>query len=76
MDPAEVRRVLLERPEIADAQVLGVDDPEWGEVVTAVVVPVGAPAADDVIFRHLEERLAPFKRPKKILWQSKIDFLT
>ncbi len=37
--PAEVESVLREHDDIADVAVVGLPDPRWGEVVTAVVVP-------------------------------------
>ena len=36
--PAEVEQVLLRHPEVTDAAVVGREDPEWQQAVTAVVV--------------------------------------
>ena len=35
----EIERMLLAHPQVAECAVLGLSDPEWGEVVAAVVVP-------------------------------------
>ena len=64
--PSEVEDVLRELPEVAEAAVIGVDDPETGEAVVAYVKPTAAGESDallDVVRRHCEERLARFKRP-------------
>ncbi|WP_454050826.1 o-succinylbenzoate--CoA ligase [Cellulomonas sp. Marseille-Q8402] len=38
--PAAVERLLAERPGVAEVLVVGVPDPEWGQALVAVVVPV------------------------------------
>jgi O-succinylbenzoic acid--CoA ligase len=39
VSPTEVEGVLVRHPDIADVCVVGVPDDEWGEIVTAFVVP-------------------------------------
>jgi len=39
--PADVEAVLAAQPGVAEVCVVGLPDPEWGQVVTAVLVPTG-----------------------------------
>jgi long-chain acyl-CoA synthetase len=67
--PSEVEDVIAELPEVAEAAVIGVDDAETGEAVVAYVRATPAGASDglvDVVRRHCQERLAPFKQPSVI----------
>lgn len=62
--PAEVERVLLEHPEVADAVVIGVRDDEMGENVCALVELTPDAAADeqdliDFCIVHLSRLKAP-----------------
>jgi O-succinylbenzoic acid--CoA ligase len=69
--PAEVEAVLESHPDVAEAAVLGRPDPEWGEAVTALVVPrAGATPDPEALRRHAQSALAPFKVPKAITLQT------
>ena len=37
--PAELEEVLIEHPHVRDVAVVGVEDPQWGQAIVAVVVP-------------------------------------
>ena len=65
--PAEVEEVLLRHPAVADAAVVGREDPEWQQAVTAVVVlEDGSEATPDQLRRHCAEHLTGFKVPRRV----------
>lgn len=69
---AEVERVLLDHPGVAEAAVVGRPDARWGEAVVAVVVPAqggdGAePLAADELQRFCRLHLAAYKCPKDVV---------
>ena len=63
----EIEDVLLNNPDIAECAVLGLPDPEWGERVTATIVPRhGSELTADLVRRWAAERLAPYKVPSLV----------
>ncbi|HEU4464405.1 MAG TPA: long-chain fatty acid--CoA ligase, partial [Gemmatimonadota bacterium] len=66
VSPLEVEAELLQHPQVADAAVVGIPDPHWGEVGAAFVVPRGgASLSSDELAKFLGERLARLKIPKR-----------
>ncbi|WP_049923295.1 o-succinylbenzoate--CoA ligase [Halopiger djelfimassiliensis] len=77
VDPGEVLEVLRSHPRVEDASVVGLEDDEWGERVSALVVPAadtdGTASAEEhrsidlsSVLEHCDEHLAGFKRPRTI----------
>ena len=63
VDPETVAAAIREHPDIEDAAVVGLPDPEWGERVAALVVGGVDPKAVEA---HCRDRLAAFEVPKTI----------
>ncbi len=65
--PREVEDVIAEVPGVAEVAVLGVDDPDWGQRVTALyTVRDGASVSDEQVLAHCRDRLASYKKPKDL----------
>ncbi len=65
--PAEVERILLEHPKVAEAAVVGVPDPRWGEVGKAYVVPKpGEGIAPEEVIEWCRGRMARYKIPRYV----------
>jgi O-succinylbenzoic acid--CoA ligase len=65
--PSEVEATLLTHPAVVDAAVVGREDPEWQQAVTAVVVLApGAEVTPDELRHHCAETLAGYKVPKRV----------
>jgi o-succinylbenzoate---CoA ligase len=65
--PREVEIALESAPGVQSACVFGIADATWGELVAAALVPARAGACDlTAIDAHVRDRLAPFKRPRRL----------
>jgi len=62
----EVEEALYGRPEVQECAVVGLPDKEWGERVTAFIVPKpGQDIAPEELKLFLKSRISPFKVPKE-----------
>nr|WP_298404059.1 o-succinylbenzoate--CoA ligase [uncultured Chloroflexus sp.] len=64
--PAEVEAALLAHPAIAEAGVVGLPDPEWGQQPVAAVV-LRQPVTSEELIAHCRARLAGYKVPRTIV---------
>jgi long-chain acyl-CoA synthetase len=67
--PAELEDVLIEHPAVHEVAVVGVEDPQWGQVIVAVVVPVAGIAADPEELReHVRKHLRGSRTPDRVVF--------
>jgi fatty-acyl-CoA synthase len=67
----EVEDALYAYPGVLEAAVIGLPDPLWGEMVTAVVVTKEGESCDTQdIIRFCKLRIARFKAPKKVIFSD------
>lgn len=67
IDALEVEEEVRSHPAVVDACVVGVPDAEWGERVSALVVPVEGEFDPETLAGYLRDRLMAAKVPR--LWQ-------
>jgi acyl-CoA synthetase (AMP-forming)/AMP-acid ligase II len=66
--PREIEEKILTYPAVAEALVLGMPDPDWGEVGVAVCVAhPGAVLDPEELRGYLVERMARYKVPRHVL---------
>lgn len=67
VDPVELETVLNQMENIKDSAVTGIADPEWGQKVVALIVPVNKASVDlPDIAKSLKKQLSGYKIPKEI----------
>jgi len=67
ISPVEIEDVLRQHPAVADVAVIGTPHPKWGEQVTAIIVRrEGRPLTAEALIDFAGQRLAAFKKPRRI----------
>ncbi|MDN3713906.1 hypothetical protein QWZ10_24715 [Paracoccus cavernae] len=70
ISPFEVESTLLEHEAVAESAVIGLPDPERGEVVTAYIILIKGYEGSDDLVKEIQafcrEKTAPYKYPRRI----------
>ncbi|MGO9104250.1 MAG: class I adenylate-forming enzyme family protein [Mycobacterium sp.] len=71
--PAELEDVLVEHPEVHEVAVVGAEDPEWGQIIVAVVVPEAGITPDpDELRDHVRRRLRGSRTPDRVVFREQL----
>jgi fatty-acyl-CoA synthase len=69
----DIEDVLVAHPSVAEAAVVGLPDPVWGENVTAVIVlRPDTTASEAEIIAVARDRLAGYKKPKRVIFLDEL----
>ena len=73
--PAELEDVLIEHPHVHEVAVVGADDPQWGQAIVAVVVPVASIDPDpDELREHVAKKASegPVSIPDRVVFHDEL----
>lgn len=71
--PAEIEDVLIEHPHVRDCAVVGADDPEWGQIIVAVVVAhQGAEPDAENLRAHVRAQLRGSRTPDRVVFRDEL----
>jgi acyl-CoA synthetase (AMP-forming)/AMP-acid ligase II len=71
--PAEIEDVLVEHPSVRDCAVVGPEDPEWGQIIVAVVVPAPGVTPDpDELREHVRAQLRGSRTPDRVVFRDEL----
>ncbi|OBB83842.1 class I adenylate-forming enzyme family protein [Mycobacterium sp. 852002-30065_SCH5024008] len=71
--PAELEEVLVEHPLVRDVAVVGVEDPQWGQAIVAVVVPrPGADPDPEELREHVRKSLRGSRTPDRVVFRDEL----
>ncbi|MBH0776565.1 class I adenylate-forming enzyme family protein [Nocardia bovistercoris] len=71
--PAEIEDVLVEHPAVREVAVVGVEDPSWGQIIVAVVVPEPGVEPDvEALRAHVRGSLRGSRTPDRVVFRAEL----
>jgi long-chain acyl-CoA synthetase len=71
--PAELEEVLIEHPQVRDVAVVGVEDPQWGQAIVAVVVPTAGVDPDaEELREYVRKSLRGSRTPDRVVFRDEL----
>ncbi|MDX1873822.1 fatty acid--CoA ligase family protein [Mycolicibacterium sp. 120266] len=71
--PAEIEDVLVEHPHVRECAVVGADDPQWGQIIVAVVVPHPGIEPDvEKLREHVRTQLRGSRTPDRVVFRHEL----
>jgi acyl-CoA synthetase (AMP-forming)/AMP-acid ligase II len=71
--PAEIEDVLIEHPDVRQCAVVGVDDPGWGQIIVAAVVPTeGVSPNSDALRDYVRAHLRGSRTPDRVVFVDEL----
>jgi acyl-CoA synthetase (AMP-forming)/AMP-acid ligase II len=73
ISPTELEDVLVEHPDVAQVAVVGAEDPQWGQIIVAVVVPTpGSTPQPGALRDYVRAHLRGSRTPDRIVFRDEL----
>jgi len=71
--PSEIEDVLVEHPDVREIAVVGLEDPEWGQIIVAVIVPEpGRDPEPEQLREYARTKLRGSRTPDRIVFREQL----
>lgn len=72
VSPLEVEQIIDRHPNVRQVHVVGVPDPDRGELIVAFIEPGGGPLTEEEVRAFVKEQAASFKVPHRVLFREDV----